>query len=101
MATWLRPGGWMSNEIDFRCHKLTRDWNGHWACDDFTWKILRGRKPYLLNRQPCSAHVHLIEKYGCRVVGSRTTSEAGGLSLSQLAGEWRGRVAQSDLSCAT
>jgi hypothetical protein len=100
MTTWLKPGGYMSHEIDFRCHKLTRDWNGHWACNDLTWKLVRGKKPYLLNRQPYSAHVRLLEKYGCKVVANRMTTEAGGIPRTQLAGRWR-EMTRGDLSCAT
>lgn len=100
MTAWLKPGGYMSHEIDFRCHKLTRDWNGHWACNDFTWKLVRGKKPYLLNRQPISAHVRLLEKYGCKVVSSSMTTEAGGIDMSQLADRWRD-LTEGDLACAT
>ena len=58
---WLRPGGFMSHQIDFSSHGTAKDWNGHWTFPDFTWKIMRGRRPYMLNRQPHSTHLNLIQ----------------------------------------
>jgi len=58
---WLRPGGFMSHQIDFSSHGTAKDWNGHWTIPDFNWKIMRGRRPYMLNRQPHSTHLNLIQ----------------------------------------
>jgi hypothetical protein len=58
---WLRPGGFMSHQIDFSSHGTAKSWNGHWTIPDFTWKIMRGRRPYMLNRQPHSTHLNLIQ----------------------------------------
>ena len=51
---WLKPGGYMSHLIDFYSHGLTKEWNGHWALSDLTWGALKGRRPYLINRQLAS-----------------------------------------------
>jgi len=56
LFNWLRPGGLMSHQIDFRSHGLTRDWNGHWALSDGMWRIVKGTRPYLINRHPYSVH---------------------------------------------
>ena len=58
---WLRPGGFMSHQIDFTSHGTAQEWNGHWTIPDFTWKIMRGRRPYMLNRQPHSTHLNFIQ----------------------------------------
>ena len=63
MRAWMKPGASMSHSIDFWCHNLTRDWNGHWTLGDRTWRVVRGTRRYLLNRQPLSAHVALLAKY--------------------------------------
>jgi hypothetical protein len=63
IRTWMKPGASMSHSIDFWCHNLTRDWNGHWTLGDRTWRLVRGTRRYLLNRQPLSAHVALLAKY--------------------------------------
>jgi hypothetical protein len=62
MATWLRRGGVMSHQIDFKCHTTASTWNGHWAYGDLTWKLIKGRRPYVINRQPLSTHLHLLSR---------------------------------------
>jgi hypothetical protein len=60
MHAWLAPGGFVSHQIDFRCHGLTEQWNGHWTESDFAWSLLRGAAPFLINRQPHSEHLKLL-----------------------------------------
>jgi SAM-dependent methyltransferase len=68
MGRWLKPGGYISHQIDFKCHGLTDHWNGHWAFSDFTWRLMRGRRAYLLNRQPHSTHIKLLKEAGFEIV---------------------------------
>lgn len=68
MRTWMKPGASMSHSIDFWCHGLTWAWNGHWMVDDLTWRVVRGTRRYLINRQPLSTHVDLLRKYGFETV---------------------------------
>jgi hypothetical protein len=56
---WLKPAGYMSHLIDFYSHGLTKEWNGHWALSDLAWRGLKGRRPYLINRQPLQEHMRL------------------------------------------
>ncbi|MBF0300308.1 MAG: methyltransferase domain-containing protein [Oligoflexia bacterium] len=70
MYKWLRPKGFMSHQIDFKCHGTANTWNGHWAYSDFWWKLIRGRRPYLLNREPYSTHVKLQEEVGFKILNS-------------------------------
>lgn len=65
---WLKPGGFMSHQIDFKSHGLANEWNGHWTYSDFVWKIIKGKRSYLLNRQPHSKHIELIRKGGFEIV---------------------------------
>ncbi len=91
----LKPGGLMSHNIDFRSHGLTRDWNGHWTLADRTWRLVKGSRPYLINRLPHSAHGDALEGIGFRVVAdwrrggqiierSRLAPAFGGLSDEDL-----------------
>lgn len=98
MSTWLKPGGYMSHEIDFRSHNLTKEWNGHWACNEIAWRIARGRKPYLLNRQPCSVHVDLLGKHGFRIASRFLHTDQDGITRKQLAAKWK-NMTDSDLHC--
>lgn len=65
---WLRPGGFMSHEIDFKCHDSAREWNGHWTYSDAMWKLVRGKDVWLINRIPHSTHRQLIEQSGFRIL---------------------------------
>jgi hypothetical protein len=64
---WLKQGGVMTHTIDFKSHGLTRAWNGHWTISAPLWKIMKGSRPYLLNRFPRSAHISEIERAGFRI----------------------------------
>jgi len=68
MFRWLKPGGVISHEIDFKCHGTAASWNGHWAYSDRVWRIVRGRRTYFLNRQTCASHLDMIRRTGFEVV---------------------------------
>jgi methyltransferase family protein len=68
MQRSLKPGGFMSHSIDFSSHNVTRSWNGHWTLSDNAWRLVRGGRPYLINRQPLSHHLRLLAQYGFEVV---------------------------------
>lgn len=73
----LRAGGLLSHQIDFRSHRMVPEWNGHWSCSELLWKLIRGRRRYLLNRQPCSTHLQLLEEHGFTIAGvQRMRSES-------------------------
>jgi hypothetical protein len=88
MARWLRPGGFMSHTIDFRSHGITRRWNGHWALSDRMWRLVKGSRAYLINREPCSAHLRQIERVGLQVVGQERV-EGSELPATELAPRFR------------
>ncbi len=67
LANWLKPTGFMTHTIDFKCHNTAKKWNGHWAIADWQWRLMRGGRPYLLNRQPHSAHLRLLHESGFRI----------------------------------
>ena len=68
MRAWLKPDGFMSHEIDFKCHGTADEWNGHWTYSDLLWKFMRGKRPWFLNRQPHSVHLGMLEKARFKVV---------------------------------
>jgi hypothetical protein len=65
---WLSPGAFMSHTIDYKSHGYARDWNGHWAISENLWKIVKGNRPYLINRLPHSAHIEAMKKAGFQIV---------------------------------
>lgn len=62
MHRWLRPGGYLSHQIDLTCHELWPEWNGHWGVSGRQWRIVRGRRVYLINRLPYSAHSRALHR---------------------------------------
>lgn len=86
---WLVQGGLMSHQIDFKSHGASRIWNGHWAYPELIWRVLRGRRPYLLNREPCGTHLDLMAASGFEVLKVERTQQVSQLQRSQLAEKFR------------
>lgn len=89
LAEWLAPGGVASHQIGFVSHGLTPEWNGHWAISDPVWKLIRGRRAYLLNREPASTHTRLIKRSGLEIRSQVRVNLAGGIGRSRLAKRFR------------
>ena len=97
---WLKPGGVMSHQIDFKCHGAVKQWNGHWAFSDRTWRLMKGKKPYSLNREPHSTHLTLLTRNGFKVACDlrvKTTSE---IKRKQLARRFQ-NLTDEDLSTSS
>jgi hypothetical protein len=84
MFAWLKPGGYASHHIDFSAHWLSPFWNGHWAYSDWQWRLVRGNREFLLNREPLSTHLACAKKVGFKVLLLRQNYGSGGLSLEAL-----------------
>jgi ubiquinone/menaquinone biosynthesis C-methylase UbiE len=68
MYRWVKKGGCISNQIDFESHGLSDEWNGHWSFSDVTWKLMKGNRPYLINREPLSKHLEAVQDAGFEIV---------------------------------
>jgi len=97
MHRWLKTGGVMSHQIDFSSHNITETWNGHWSLSDFTWRLIKGRKRFLINREPLSTHVELLKKTGFRVVCVLPVTDTGGTQRSGLARRYE-HISDEDLT---
>ena len=89
MHAWLKPGGYMSHQIDFRSHNLTQAWNGHWGVSDFQWSLMRGKRAYFLNREPCSRHLELLSELRFTVVGEHRVIDPTGIRRRALAARFQ------------
>jgi hypothetical protein len=94
---WLKSGGCMVNQIDFRSHGTAMTWDGHWAYSDFAWKVIRGRSLYLLNREPHSTHIRLLKTKNFDVVCDIRFRDIPTLRREQLARRFRD-VPEDDLA---
>jgi hypothetical protein len=99
MRLWIKPDGLLSHTIDFRCHSTARVWNGHWRYSDAVWKLIRGRRSYLLNREPYSTHLRLLRENGFALVADQITDGAPETDRAQLAPRFA-HLADQDLTTA-
>ena len=95
MHSWLKPAGYMSHQIDFKCHGTADEWNGHWMYSEFVWKLLRGKRAYFPNREPHSTHLSNLER-GFEVVCDKTINSKSKITLKDLAPRFR-LIPASDL----
>jgi hypothetical protein len=90
MFAWLKPGGYASHVIDFSAHYLSPFWNGHWAYSDLQWKLVRGRREFLLNREPLSTHLTCAEKTGFEILAIDLARDEDGLDRKSLSQRFQG-----------
>lgn len=95
---WLKPGGVMSHQVDMKSHGTADAWNGHWAYSDAMWRVVRGRRLYLINRAPASAHRAAMSAAGFAIVTDQPVIRRDGLPKARLAARFR---AMSDDDAAT
>jgi SAM-dependent methyltransferase len=68
MFRWLKVDGFMSHSIDFKSHGKSSTWDGHWKIPNWYWFLLRGARPYLINRQPLAVHQKIMKKLKFKIV---------------------------------
>lgn len=90
LYAWLRPGGIGSHQIDLQSHELTRHWNGHYGLPRAAWRVMRGRRPWLLNRVTPRGHLDLLEAAGFEHVASERMFGEPGLPRWRLSPSFRG-----------
>ena len=95
----LKPGGYMSHQIDLRCHDTAPEWNGHWKYSNLTWRLMRGSRPWFINRQPCSTHIDLVKQSGFSLRAQIIQSKNYGIPRKQLAKIFK-NLSESDLLTA-
>lgn len=99
LYAWLKPGGWMSHQIDLKSHGLSPAWNGHRAYSSLTWKLITGKRLFLINQAPRSVHRELLRAAGLQVVYELEYHRHDGIQRAQLARCWSG-ISDEDLSCS-
>jgi len=95
MALWLKPGGYISHQIDFKCQKTSEDWNGHWTFSDFVWKLIRGKRAYFINREPYSTYIKTFSENFSIVFDKRVIEESR-YTISDLAPRFK-NLTETDL----
>ena len=98
-ARLLKPGGWMSHQIDFASMGMTRVWNGHLAYDDTYWKLLTRDQRWFSARKLLSDYLSAIEACGLQLVHVERRFTPGGLARDQLAPAFR-NASDDDINCS-
>lgn len=96
---WLRPGGWMSHQIDFKSHGLSKEWNGYRAYSELTWKLMLGKRPFMINREPCSVHLEQLQKNGFQILCAMKHMRQDGVPRSRVSPRWT-QLSDEDLNCS-
>jgi len=99
MRRWLRCGGWISHQVDLTSHGIDGRWDGHRAISPRMWSLIRGRKPYLINRLPASEYEGLLRRHGFETVRFLRNEREPEVDRASLADPWRG-LCEADRSCA-
>lgn len=97
MHLWLKSTGYISHQIDFKCHETADEWNGHWAYSDLIWKLIRGKRPYWLNREPHSTHIAILREEGYRVVCDIKIESESSFTIDDLAPRFQS-ISNDDLT---
>jgi SAM-dependent methyltransferase len=97
MRLWLKPGGIMSHTIDLKSHDLTKNWNGHWVFSDFEWKLVRGTRKFLINRQPFSKYMELHKREDFIILLKETVRTENTIDIKALAEPFR-NLTEEDLT---
>ena len=82
---WVKPGGYITHQVDFSSHSIASYWNGHWGYSELMWKIIKGKRNYLLNRKPASTHIELAKENGFNIICQMQFKRTDGLRREQLA----------------
>jgi SAM-dependent methyltransferase len=67
MNGWLKPGGVISHQIDYKAHEISDKWNGHWYIGSSIWNFLMKGRKYPINRLPHSSHLRAIQNAGFEI----------------------------------
>jgi hypothetical protein len=63
------------------------------------WRVAVGRRPYMINRQPASVHLKLMQDAGFRLVTQQQFSRKDGIRREELAPRWAD-ISEDDLNCS-
>jgi hypothetical protein len=89
MAEWCQPNSWCSHQIDYSSHGLTNEWDGYRKYSELIWRLIKGKRQYLINRAPHSEHIRLLNLYGFVEKAQWLNSTCTCLERSRLTPRWR------------
>jgi hypothetical protein len=85
MHQWLKRGGVMSHQVDYRSDDLVRPWNRHWTMSRLAWRLVEGKQPAPLTCRPHSRYVRAHRDHGFNLTAEQTTNDATSVTRLHLA----------------
>lgn len=85
----LKADGFMTHQVDYKCHETANEWNGHWKYHKWLWTIMRGRRSWFINRLPYSVHVQLQKEASFELLSEIIEEQQSDIKRTQLAKEYR------------
>ncbi len=98
MYLWLKLTGFISHQIDFKSHGTANEWNGHWVYSDFIWMLIRGKRPYLLNREPHSTHLSILKEEGFKILCDKKIKSESRFTIDDLAPRFSKSIDEEDIT---
>jgi hypothetical protein len=96
---WLKDGGWYSHQVDFTCHGLSDHWNGYRTYSEIVWKLIMGKRLFLINRVPVSQHLSQLRALGSEPRCCMKNMRQDGVQRDSFAQKWRS-LSDDDAYCA-
>ena len=89
---WLNKDGFVSHSIDFKSHGYSKTWDGHWTISSWRWFLLRGNRPYMINREPLSKHIFILKEHNFNLVKIDNYLKDSTFSVTEL----KTKISESD-----
>jgi hypothetical protein len=80
----LSNDGYISHAIDFKSHGYSSTWDGHWGISNWRWFLLRGNRPYMINREPLSKHLSILSQNNFNLIKIKNYLKEPALSSKRL-----------------
>ncbi len=88
-SRWIKKGGFISHQVDFRSLNALETWYKHWEYSELEWKFLKFGKVYITNREPHSTYINLLTKYKFRIISDVKIAAETTIERSKLASRFK------------
>jgi hypothetical protein len=86
---WLKPGALTSHQLDLTSHNIVSGWDGHRSFSDGAWKLVVGKRPFMINRLPYSSIVSTFEECGFEILRADRMQMQPTVSRDEIARSWQ------------
>ena len=100
MYSWLKQGGFISHQIDYKAHETHKTWNGHWKYNDALWETIMHGRSYPINRELHSSHVNSILNAGFEIKKIITVPRNDGYPVEELPSQYES-ISAEDLTTSS